>query len=413
METKKPLHVEVFTVPLHEPTNRILTTPNTTPPPPTTITQLDTTKKERKDVHIVFKDKNLNTTSALSLPPQLPLSQQVPSSGEVSRRSMSDTEVSQADSTWIDVDQHDGVAIKTSSSLSSAGERGSEDGVYITTGTAATHTAPARSQDSADTWRLVDSDKTDSHTTTVANTTAHQVGTKPTVINTKPVPPPPTTVTSIPSSSAALAPPAPTDDRETASSKKMSIYTLETNAANGIPSKILSYRFEQSLLLNIMKANTGMYTVYIVYVYIYLYCYDVYYTHAYYICVLSILNIMYHIRLYPLYIGRLMYDALLDWSGTGDTPSHTPSHRGPSIGATPTSGLGGSGIAQGTGVGAGTTGDDKGMGVNKTGAAPGQKVPSSTASSSLQQYKQHQHSQKQEGGGDGLLVEENPIFFNI
>ena len=304
METKKPLHVEVFYVPLHEPNNRILNTSTATD------THTDNVgNKERKDVHIVFKDKNIHTTSALSLPPQLPLplTQQVPSSSsssEASRRSMSDTEASQADSTWIDVDQHDGVAIKTSSSLSSAGERGSEDGVYVavTTGTATTttHTAPARSQDSADTWRLVDSDKTDSHTTVAANNTTHPAGAKPTVINTKPAPPPSTSATSIPSSSVASVPSTP-DDNETASSKKMRIYTLENNIANGIPSKILSYRFEQALLLNIMKANTGMYTVNIVYVYIYVYCYDVYYTHVYYICMLSILTIMYHIRICSLY----------------------------------------------------------------------------------------------------------------
>ena len=278
LETKKPLHVEVFYVPLHEPNNRILTTESTTTPT-NSVTKMES--KERKDVHIVFKDKNIHTTSALSLPTQLPpLPQQVPSSSsEVSRRSMSDTEVSQADSTWIDVDQHDGVAIKTSSSLSSAGERGSEDGVYVTLATGTTHTAPARSQDSADTWRLVDSDKTDSHTTIAANTTTHPAGAKPTVINTKPVPPPPTSATSIPSSSAAAASAVPAqDDTDTASSKKMRIYTLENNIANGIPSKILSYRFEQALLLNIMKANTGMYMVYILYrlylytVLMYIYC---------------------------------------------------------------------------------------------------------------------------------------------
>ena len=293
METKKPLHVEVFTVPLHEPSNRILNTTTTTTTTNITPTGIDSVankeRKEKKDVHIVFNDKNI-TTSALSLPtqPPLPLSvPQVPSSSEVSRRSMSDTEVSQADSTWIDVDQHDGVAIKTSSSLSSAGERGSEDGVYIATGT--THTAPARSQDSADTWRLVDSDKTDSHTTIAANTTTHPAGAKPTVINTK-TPPPPTSVTPPPPSSSAAASAVPAqDDTDTASSKKMRIFTLENNVANGIPSKILSYRFEQALLLNIMKANTGMCMEYIVYVYIYMYCVDVYIC-ILYICILYIYN---------------------------------------------------------------------------------------------------------------------------
>ena len=102
-----------------------------------------------------------------------------------------------------------------------------------------------------------------------------------------------------------------------------------------------------------------------------------------------------------------MYDALLDWSGTGDTPSDS----GPGIGATPPASIGGSGTVQGTGATTGATGDEKGKGVNKASIAQGHKVTSSTALSSSLQHKHY--SQKQEGGGDGLLVEENPIFFNI